>query len=84
MRMSNKFAAVAVASLVLAPVAAAANPAAGLSLAPVAKSVAASAGKGKKTKLSQGGTVLVVLAAAGGVGIAAGILATRNATSASR
>ncbi|MBY0284864.1 MAG: hypothetical protein K2W81_13005 [Sphingomonas sp.] len=67
--------AVAAASMAVTPVmAASANPAAGLSLAPAIKSLRASAPTAKKSKLSQGATIAIVVVVVGGAigGIVAG------------
>lgn len=76
--------AVAAASMLASPVlAASANPAAGLSLAPALKSLRASAPTAKKSKLSQTGTIAIVVIAVGGAiaGIVAGTTGNNNAVS---
>lgn len=75
---------VAAASLAVSPVmAAASNPAAGLSLAPALKSLRASAPTGKKSKIGQTGVIAIVVIAVGGAiaGIVAGTTGRNNATS---
>lgn len=84
MRFTTMITAVAAASMLASPVlAASANPAAGLSLAPALKSLRASAPTAKKSKLSQTGTIAVVVIAVGGAiaGIVAGTTGRNNATS---
>lgn len=72
--------AVAAVSMAASPVtAASANPAAGLSLAPAIKSLRASAPTGKKSRLSQGATIAIVVLVVGGAigGIVAGTSSSR-------
>jgi len=75
---------VAAASLAVSPaLAAASNPASGLSLAPALKSLRASSPVAKKSKISQTGVIAIVVIAAGGAiaGIVAGTTGSSTATS---
>ncbi len=83
MSFAKMFVVAAAATMAVAPIAASASPAAGLSIAPALKGVVAAAPKGKKAKLSQAGVIAIVVIAAGGAiaGIVAGTTGTNTATS---
>lgn len=66
MNLAKTFAAVAAASMAVAPLAASASPAARLSLAPAVKGMVAAAPAGKKAKISQAGIIALVVIGVGG------------------
>ncbi|MBX9797358.1 hypothetical protein [Sphingomonas sp.] len=83
MSFAKIFVAAAAASMAVAPIAASASPAAGLSIAPAVKGMTAAAPSGKKGKISQAGIIAIVVIAAGGAiaGIVAGTTGSNRAVS---